>query len=391
MSDEFNFLGLPSNDALDIPDPAPKKKKKGSNPLGDMFKDYSEVTPEQLRSMLPPETLQNIEETLKSMGSSITSDDVLAKTLEVMGRMADGEDLQDILDEIEDPEEAIFSDESFHYDLDVEHLATYFGQLVAKRCSNIVGDIQAAMGTDTSTYLGEHGCVGSYLTDITSKLSSYPLKGLKFILSNEFFAMYFAQPADPTLYGYFVCIFKNSEGKFESFIPEFQNTFSYDKVTKEVRLFNIDPKNQKNDLRYFHKNKKGELEFNLYNEGGEEFAAKCWICPENKRTILTPHQFGRIKNTMPVINSDSNILKIGTIVSNESEGARTLKVDADLPKDQLEFPFYINFGYTADKDTLRELASIFFTIDWNACALLDNTELMFDNGSLYIDVDLGEF
>ena len=108
---------------------------------------------------------------------------------------------------------------------------------------------------------------------------------------------------------------------------------------------------------------------------------------------MTPALFGTIKKSLDPVNEDGDYIKVGTIISNESADAILFKKDADLDKNETEFPFYIKLKRELTKETLRPLANRLFDCEWENNPLIYNSDLKYTMGGvkrLYIEIDLGE-
>lgn len=395
-NENFEFFDFPINTEIEIPDEDPASKK---TPFGDpsqFMKELSGMTPDKLMKMLPPDAKEQLEQIAKMTGMDLNT--MLSQSIMLTQNLNNGNMnaimamLDDIADDDycdEDCEDCPDCEaETDHYELaDIKHLQPqYFGSVECYEDDYLYEHFVDKYGSDSTKYLDSNiGVKESYLTEITAELPLGNIKNLKFIEATNRYVLFFAEPDLPNVYGFFVAIIK-TENDFALYIPEFRNTFNISadgKVSlynpeEHPGLFNIDENT-------------GTAAFTDIIIPAIDFSINFALAPV-KRTLITPHQFGTIKNTLPPISGDSMFLKVGTITSNESSEAVLLKKDAELNLNEKTFDFYFNFNRVVRKDSLDEVAQILFKTDFNNAKILDNLELKYTaDKTLYVDIDFGEF
>lgn len=397
----FSFSGFPMNEEIEIPDPRPSKSKAGDP--RDFLNQLGKMNPEELKKMLPPEALEELNEIAEQTGSTI--DEMLsgatATAQQLTGHGVGGmmKMVEQMMNEMfglggmpgEDDCDCDDCDDDCdchhaHYELaDAKYLnPEMFGSIECVEDPDLYEHFVDKYGTDSTKYLDPNlGIKAFEYTALTASLPLQNVKNLKFLEANNRFILFYAEVDIPDTYGFFVAFFK-TEDDYSMYIPEFRNTFDVQdgvavlfNPAENEAMFTIDPN--------------GSAMFDQLCIPSIEFAINFALAPK-KRTLLNPHQFGTIKNTMPSVKKDSMFLKVGNITSNESSEAILLKKDAELELSETTFPLYFNFGRVVDKESLMEVAQIIFKTDLNNCKLLDNCELKYTNDHrLYIDIDLGDF
>lgn len=403
MSDEnknYSFLGLPENIEIEVPDEVAPVSTPNMRDPRNFLRDLSTMSPEQLKSVLPPTAIEEIKEIAEAEGVDI--DDIIKKCAETSQNMLKGDlselfkMFEDLIDDILNDDEDDYDDEDEndcddclhgHYELaDVKYLnQNYFGSVECEEHNDLYDKFVAVYGVDSTKYLDPNIGVKDFnYTNITAQLPLQNIKNLKYISANNKFILFFAEPEMENLFGFFVAIIKDEKG-FSLYVPEFRNTFNVDSEGN-VSLF--DPKEEES---LFSIDSNGIASFDHLSLESIEFAINFALAPK-KRCLLTPHQFGIIKNTIPPITGDGMFLKVGMITSNEKPESILLKKDAELDVNEVTFPLYFNFGRVIEKGSLEEISQILFKTDLNKCRLLDFCELKYTNDHrLYIDVDLGDF
>lgn len=396
-NDNFEFFDFPINTEIEIPDDAPAART--NTKFGDpsrFMKDLGNMTPEELLKMLPPDAKNQLSSMAGMVGMDLNS--LLQSSIVFSKNMGSGDmaailkmmdEMEDSFDEDTCEECPDFEDDSHnHYELgDIKHLQpNYFGSVECYEDDYLYEHFVDKYGTDSTKYLDSNlGVKESYLTEITAELPLGNIKNLKFIEATNRYVLFFAEPDLPNVYGFFVAIVK-TENDFALYIPEFRNTFNIDK-NGNVSLYNPE---EHPDLFNIDENT-GTAAFTNLIIPAIDFSINFALAPV-KKTLLTPHQFGTIKNTLPPINNDAMFLKVGTITSNESSEAILLKKDAELDLNEMTFDFYFNFNRVVRKDSLEEIIQILFKSDLNSAKILDNLELKYTiDKKLYVDIDFGEF
>lgn len=392
--DNFSFFGFPENNEIEIPDTTPPKNNTFKDPRN-FLKDLSKMNLEELKKSLPKEALEELEEIAESQGAEI--DDILKTSIESSQKLLSGNmsDLfsmfEEFLESLTDEEKSDDFDEEecvhAHYELgNIKYLKSeYFGSVECIEDDNLYNNFISKYGSDSTKYLDNNlGLKDFAYTDITAMLPLQNIKDLKFMEANNRFILFYAEPDIQNTYGFFVAIIK-TENDYALYIPEFRNTFDIDSEgnvllfnpVETPELFTVDPN--------------GTASFDLLNIGSLEFAINFALAPK-KKVLLSPNQFGIIKNTIPPILNDAMLLQVGTITSNESPEAILLKKDAELDLNERTFPLYFNFGRVIDKESLKEISQVLFKTNLNESKLLNNCELKYTSDHrLYIDIDLGDF
>lgn len=416
-NNEFKFNGFPINEEIEIPDPVvPSKKPQG----GGFFSQLSNMTPEELKKMLPPEALEELENMANMVGMSM--DDLLNNSIGMSKSMANGDmnevfkslgfniefcgDEEECCDECEDCEDGDCDNceylkasrakkmtepepekERKYYALcDLKYLRPeYFGSVECVEDSELYNKFVEKYGNDSTKYLDPNvGVKESYLTELTSQLPLANVKNLRFVEATDRFILFYAETDIENTFGFFVSVVETPDGKFALYIPEFRNTF--DVIDdKTVVLYN-----PVKDSHIFVIDSNGTGEFKELSIPMLELAINFALAPK-KRVLLSPLDFGEIKNIMPPVTGSSQWLQFGLITSNESPEAILLKKDAELDLEKKIFPIYFKFNTTLGRDVLQELAGIFFKTDFNNCPLLGYSEMAYtSDGRLYININLGD-
>lgn len=388
-NDNFKVFGLPDNDEFDAPDNKKMNSKNGlPNELDSLMKNLPEGAKNSVLAMFTdPSQLNDMLENIfnqfnSSMGLNLKKNN--SQNLAIISNFLN-QQLQEDSEDEEDEEEPI------EYALgNIKWLQNTFGKVLYTRDENIYNNFLKKYGTDSTKYADQmSGKLQGYMTDLTDNFHLKDIKNMKYIMNNDKFILFFAEPKDITKYGYYIIFVEKDPDEFILYVPAYYNTFDVDIDENNISypvLYDID------DERFIGIDKNtNELEFYPFREEALLFSIN-FALAERKKVLLSPVQFGTIKNIMPVINSDSQVIKIGTIISNESSEAILFKKDAEVDLNQKEFPLYLKFPQIITKNSLSVVAQIFFKTDFNNINLFKNVELNYDMvGNFFVDVDLKDF
>jgi len=403
---KFVVQGLPSNDPL-----PEEEHKSGAGGLSmfplrpDMNLEQSLTNIANMFSKLTdpndPTTTNISEADMKKLVNEMMKDPNIKK---IVCNISDaGNDIAQMLNDLFNDngsnnggeatdEQSYDDDEDVHSDYalgNVKYLKPqWFGAIECVRDPDIYNKYLERMAQNDEQKKEQFPIDKFILSDLTKKLPIQSIKKLEYVTSTDLYILFYADfnDDDNNQYGFYIALIEEEPGKFSAFIPEFRNTFYVDEETGEVDLYDPDQ-----DPNQFDVDSTGTVSFLNLNISAIEFAIRFSLVPKN-HVLISPHQFGTIKNIIPAIREDARFVRIGTITSNESPEAILLKKDADLNLDETSFPLYADFGRVIDKASLNMFMSTLFKVDLNACKLLDNVELKYTSGhTLYIDIDIGNF
>lgn len=387
MSNDFNFSGLPSNDAFEVP--SKKQKNKINKPpmnndgleflngLSQGNLDFSTV-----KKILPKQILDQLEAEANAAGiTDLESffNENISVALQQMG-----------LDDLEDDTEEEIEEERYVYELsDIKYLGhQLLGSVPAYTvgADRLLGSIKKIFNEDFSNFpniiesvLSQYAYVDetgyNALMYIKNNFGKISVKE-----SSENFVLLFAQTKNSDEYGIYFVYSEGDNGEPLISVPLFANTFKVNEDGEFEGLYNKTVETPFFDGDRFIPEKRAALDLSIRSQ-----------LVTLKNILLSPAQFGTLKNIIPAITGDSRYLKVGTLVSNESTEAILLKKDADLDLNQTDFPFYFDFGREISRESLQILSSILFKIDLNDTLLMKATELEFKNKMLYIRVNFGEY
>ena len=385
---DFVFSGFPENRKIDIPDPKPKKKVFDHDNEEDMKEFY-----ENMKDLLPPELLdimgdndfvEYISQVMEKLNGAVNGDssdlESLFNSLVANGSATPDDEENDSSDSESAPKE-----EEEPYTLnDISCIdPDSFGTIECIEDPEIYENFIKKYGKDSTVYAdrtkGVQNCI---LNDVTSQLPLGNIDDMKYIMHNDRFILFYASTNIPNTFGFYVAAIETAKDEFALFVPTYMNSFNLKKSDNTVTLIN--PEKQQN---LFNISEDGVASFKAPTSA-VVFSTEFELCPK-ERVLLSPHQFGRIRNIRSSIRSSDSKMQIGTITSNESSDAILFKKDADLDLDQLTFPLYINFQHDLPAGWLHALSEIFFEIDFNECPLFDNLELHHtSNNELYVNIDI---
>lgn len=437
-NDNFEIFGLPENNIINIPNK--KKDAKSGNikiplsSLKEMIGEINTLTPEQFKKEIPPDLLKMMENVSKSNGTNVDDmiEDALKTTKEMLKNgmntskpflenlastftgdadtdlnvtkmlfMSEATDensfLENMLSMINPNDDNCEDEEEEEQEEDVYTLSETdwlfpedFGSIPCIEDENIYDNFVKKFGTDSTKYIDRIGGIQKYvLDDVTSQLPINSITDLKYIGNDNKSILFYASTSIPNTFGFFISVFKNPDGEFEVYIPNFMNTFEVfqeeDSEEYSVELY------KPLEHSFFTVEDNGATTFDLLNIPLLIFATNFVLAPK-KRVLLNPHQFGTIKNSRASIRGNTDMLCIGTIESNEGAEAILFKKDSDLDLDKKVFPMYIKFPEEVNEIALKKLSEILFEVDFNKCILFDNLELHHTNdGKLFVNLNLGEF
>lgn len=382
MSKEFNFSGLPGNEPFEVQGKKPKIQiPNNQDPDNFMTGFLNGMDAETLKGMLPKHLLDEFAEGAQQMGMEL--DDLLTQGISDAIMIMTGKKALPEEDE-ETEENMIVYELSDIQWLGKQPLGDIPGSLVgsyrlSERFIQLFGehgekynDVIESLLTSDLLYVNEIGL--SALMHMKGNLSEIKIKEV-----NDKFILAYMEPSNKDEYGFYFVYSQDDEGTDCISVPLFANTFKVSEEGEFLGLFSKTNEAPFFDGDRFVPEKRAALDLSIRS---------CLV--DIKNILLSPAQFGTLKNVIPAVTGDSRFLQVGTLISNESTEAILLKKDADLDLNQKEFPFYLDFGRPVTKDSLQILASVLFKIDLNDTILLQASELEFKNGMLFIRVDFGE-
>ena len=388
MSNDFNFSGLPSNDAFEVP----SKKQKNKINIPPMNSDGLEflnglssgsIDFNTVKKILPKQILDQLEAEAAAAGITDLEEffnENISIALHQMGLGdPDGEDNSDEMEE-----------EKYVYELsDIKYLGEQLlGSVPAYTIGSdrLLDSVKKIFGED---FVNFPNIIESILSQY-AYVDETGYNALMYIKNNfgkisiketsENFVLLFANSKNDDEYGMYFVYSEGDNGEPIVSVPLFANTFKVNENGEFDGLYNKTVETPFFDGDRFIPEKRAALDLSVRSQ-----------LVNIKNILLSPAQFGTLKNIIPAISGDSRYLKVGKLISNESTEAILLKKDADLDLDQKEFPFYFDFGREISKDSLQILASILFKIDLNDTLLMKASELEFKNKMLYIRVNFGEY
>lgn len=377
MEENFQFNGMPENFELEIPEKT--TKTNGRTTVNIELEDFLNALGDSVDSMMKDPTI--MQEMLGSSNYSATGMpfdpqtffNIMTSSIQNLKAVSPSQNtpIPEEDDEIEDFEMAKLT-----------YLRPeFFGTVMCDEDPDLYEHFTEKYGVDSSKYLDDNiGIKNFEATDITAALPLNQIKNLKFVEANEKFILFYAEPEESeTYYGFFVAVIRQN-GEYCLYIPEFSNTFKYNPEEETLSFYSWNEK----DL--FLGDDKNFTSFIHLNICKIELAIKFALATE-KKTLITPVEFGKIKNLIQPVQHDSQFLKIGNITSNESSKAVLLKKDADLDISKKTFPLYFRFPNVIDKENLVTLSTILFKVNFNESEFMKNTELQYTNGKLFVDVD----
>lgn len=417
----FNFSGLPDNNEIEIPD----KPKKPNSPFG---KDFAKFVPkeqiDEINNMLEEigiagkvdfnafmsyieENMKdssgiirlNINDLLKSLGDDVSNElfDKLGDELSEMEGLSmaisiDGVDLDGDCDgncgncDCEDDDNYVeLSDITWIQFQPVGGVpaANHGATKLQNKFEEVFGKTGEKFSEAVKKYLmtsETYRYISSTIDAEASSAAFLALVGLAEIpvtvsireFTDEFILAY-AEPTDGKSYGvHFVFTMDDSGDEYIS-APLFGNTFKMDSDGHFAGYF------LKEDV---------ELDRN-YEYAMLDMSVRTMVVPI-KQTLVTPGMFGTFKPVLSPVHSDSNMLLIGKLISNESPEAILLKKDAEVDLNEKEFPLYLNFGRVLGKESLQVLAPILYKCNLGESLLMNTAELEFKNQRLFISVNFGD-
>lgn len=413
-NNNFEFSGFAENDSLEVPEETEipnihKRKNPLEEMLGQMFKgnmkdirkEMGDITPDMVKNMLSDDEKGILDELSQATGKD--ENDILNSTIngilgllsgdkngiaDMMANMLGGDDDCDH-DCAHCPDVGDCDDANVVFELskpEYLHPET-FGSLECISDPDIYDNFLKKFGNDSTSYISS--LTEKHLTDLTAQIPFNQVKNMLYMNHSDKFILFYMEMDNPKLYGFYGAVYESEKDKFELYIPEFQNSLDIEideDGNKTVSLY--DPEESE---AFFDIDKNNNATFAPLQIPLIEMAINFVLAPKN-RVIISPHQFGTIKNIISSPSTDSRILQIGNITSNESPAAVLLKKDAELDLNETTFPLYIDFGITLNQEDLIALSQIFSKVDFNNCKLFDNIELRYtSSGKLYVEVDLGEF
>ena len=388
--DNLSFSGFPMNDEIDLPDIDKASSSnqrsqldalKNSSAMFGAFKDFK-----TFKQMIPQQLLDNL------MGPNHTEEELEEAFNIAMGILSgdtDEDDLEGLLDDLLVEGETDMTDEDddnlLRFNLaSITHLTEQpFGDILVKPLQD--GDIQYLMDNYKKLPIGVFNMTMSTLNEIVDTTS---IESLELVFEEPNFALFktnLKNANDLPFYiigiRHYVVDQQDSSNELSLYVPTFMNTLNLSNDGNSIRVFN-----KETDSDFF--DAKGE--FFPFIMLGLLMGIKSMLVPY-KKVLMSPALFGTFKPVKESIRNDSEWLRIGTLISNESAEAILLKKDADLDLNETKFPFYIKFDSQHTKESLQYLQDLLFKVDFGGTALMYFSELKFKNGRLYIDLDIGDF
>lgn len=384
---DFKFNGFPENESFEIPDNHPSKNQNNANiPNFNDIKNMSEKDIQAAVNSLPPE-MTNF---MKSVG--IDPNLLTQQLSNMVNNMSEDEFNSMMTSMLNDEECGDCSNCDSNSDISKNPFPTGemkylfpedFGSVECEESESIYEEFVEKYGTDSVKYLDDNtGLRDFILNDLTSTLDFDAIKNMRFVNSNKYFILFYMEPKDPDMYGYFAAVIKRGTDNFAVYIPTYGNTFGITEDETSTYLYNADI-----DKHMFEGDISNIGSFKYLSADVIEFAIEYALAPR-KKLLLSPREFGSIRSIRPSISGDSQFLPIGKITSNGSTKSVLLLKDAELPLDNESYNLFIKFPTVVDDSFLRFFSSILFQVDFNECLLMENVELKYTNdGKLYFDLE----
>lgn len=395
----FDESGFAKNIDIDIDSDKKKNKKRFAEypEIDDMMEQFKNMFGGQDMKSKMDEEIENLSEdeldeitkqfndSMKVFGIQINKGNMNNELTDMLQKLLTG--ASTFLPSFDDEDENEEDEEGTYYALDSKQFLdpSFFGSVECTQDPELYEKFIARYGTDSTKYLDDNIGIKQFnVSELTEQLPFQGIKNLKLVSHNDEFILFFAEPEEKTQYGFFISVIEDENGEFCVLVPEYFNTFKVDS-DDNVSLFDI---NEDEDV--FLRNRNNVLSFKYLSIPAVEFSTRFMLSPK-KNTLLTPHQFGTIKNTMAPVSGYTSFIKVGNITSNESSEAILFKKDACVSTEQMTFPFYIKLSEAIREETAMELEEVLFKVNFNECPLFDNVELHYTyNGEFYVEIDLGD-
>jgi len=260
--------------------------------------------------------------------------------------------------------------------LDYDILSEFdsYGVVIYERNTNLLADFVAKYG-EKSRY-----DIAMFQPDIKVSNAIPGLSNLKYfdiLESNEKFILCKGIPGYDFYEPFYVAIIQ-LDGQFEMVVPEYGNSF--DAATGELYNMNdqtqlfIETPSGKKLMRPADLNKiKSSLDLALF---------------QNKKPLLSIIDFGKVVVDFNVSEGYSQFIKVGKIISNETENAKLFKQDFNLDPEQTSFDFYVKLQKQYSEETLNNIVDYLVNIDFNDNNKIKTFELKVSKNQMYIDIDL---
>lgn len=386
---EFNFSGLPGNEPIEVQS---QKKNKINMPLSnsdgmEFLKDFQSgnLSFSKIKGMLPKELLEALEAEADAAGvtdlESFFNNEMNSIICQIIGGMPGNP---------EDNDEEGTDQERYVYELsDIKYLGEQLlGDVPALPvgASKILTDFENIFGSNGSNFpniiesiLTNSACMTETGYDALIYFKDN-FGGITIKETTDHFILLYITSKNSDEYGIYFTFSEDGDGNPCLAVPLFANTFNVDADGNFKSLYNKTVETPFFNGDKFIPEQRAAIDLSVRSQ---------LVCLKN--ILLSPAQFGTLKNIIPAITSDSRYLKVGKLVSNESTEAILLKKDADLDINEKEFPFYLDFGRIITKESLQILSSILFKINLNETLLMHASELEFKGDMLYIKIDFGEY
>lgn len=389
---EFNFSGLPGNEPIEVQS---QKKNKINMPLSnsdgmEFLRDFrsGNLNFSKIKGMIPKELLEELESEAEASGITDLESFFNNEMKNIIGQI-----IGSISGDFEGDDEECTDQEDqkgYVYELsDIKYLGEQLlGDVpaLAVGASKILTDFENMFGSNGSNF---PNIIENVLTN-SACMTEAGYNALIYFKDNfggitvkeitDHFILLYITSKNSDEYGIYFTFSEDGDGNPCLSVPLFANTFNVDSDGNFKGLYNKTIETPFFNGDKFIPEQRAAIDLSVRSQ---------LVCLKN--ILLSPAQFGTLKNIIPAITSDSRYLKIGKLVSNESTEAVLLKKDADLDLNETEFPFYLDFGRVITKESLQILSSILFKINLNETLLMHASELEFKGDMLYIKVDFGEY
>jgi NACalpha-BTF3-like transcription factor len=317
--------------------------------------------------------IQDLESLVSEKGPSLSQSEIDRLFNNLFDKIKNETEDEDDLDE-EDIEFDLEDDDISTLDYDILSEFDSYGVVVYERNTNILADFVAKYG-EKSRY-----DIAMFQPDIKVSNAIPGLTNLKYfeiLESNDKFILCKGIPGYDFYEPFYVAIIQ-LDGQFEMVVPEYGNSF--DAATGE--LYNMNEQSQlfietptgKRLMRPADLNKiKSSLDLALF---------------QNKKPLLSITDFGKVVVDFNVSEGYSQSIKVGKIVSNETENARLFKQDFNLDPEQTSFDFYVRLKKQYSEQTLNNIVDYLVNIDFNDNNKIKTFELKVSQNQMYIDIDL---
>jgi hypothetical protein len=329
-----------------------------------------------------------LEKMKKDLGINDKEIEEAAKFInEIMGTLPGGissdKDIEEILGISSNEKDDFFEDEEediTSYDPNIIANNESFGAITYILSENLYEEFKDIYGDGPYELRTFATILGYNLIPAFSTMDS-----IEYIEHNEKYILFVAKANDEAIEDFVIAAIKSEENVFEFIVPEYGNTFN-------IENKNAIDKNLDTNMYQERKDSLGNISLALKNplDMDRVKGSLDLLLYENKKPLLSPHDFGEIfTSPTPSIFNDA-FIRIGRIKCNNSKEANLFKMHYDLDEDREFFDFYIRLSDEYPVKTLDAVQKYFEHIDFNKNPKIEEKELKGKNyESVYIDLDLG--